>query len=121
MVELDDNDIDTFYDSTSSKSGDISNGIEIGTYIMIALSCFALGFNCCVFVWIGKYYPSTATYKIQRIDCLVTSVSQIGIIAQFLGSLDKHHNKYICTIATCFCLIAPMQPIVSCLFYTITP
>ena len=119
MVVLDHN--DTLDNSTASKSEDISDGIEIWTYIMIALSCLALGCNFWMFVHIGKYFPSTATYKIQRIDCLVTSVSQIGIIAQFLGSLDKHHNKYICTIATCFCLIAPMQPIVSCLFYTITP
>ena len=119
MVELDDNDIDTFYDSTTSKSGDISNGIEIGTYIMIALSCFALGFNCCVFVWIGKYYPSTATYKIQRIDCLVTCLSQFGIIVHFLGSMDKHQDKHMCTIATFFCVVGGLQPIVSCLFLAI--
>ena len=118
MVVLDQN--DTLYNSTTSKSGDISYGIEIGTYIMIALSCFALGFNCWMCVHIGKNCPSTAIYQIQRIDCLVTSLSQIGIVAQLLGSIDVYHDKYMCTIATCLSLVAPLQPIVSCLFLAIT-
>jgi len=116
MVVLDPS--DTLNNSTTS--GDISDGIEIGTYIMIALSCFVLGFNCWMFVHIGKNCPSTAIYQIQRIDCLVTSLSQIGTIAQLLGSIDKYQNKYICTIATCFCLLSTLQPIVSCLFLAIT-
>ena len=107
-------------DHNDTQSGDISDGIEIWTYIMIALSCFALVFNFWMFVHIGKYFPSTATYKIQRIDCLVTSLSQVGMIAQFLGSMDKHHNNHICTIATFFCVVAVLQPIVSCLFLAIT-
>ena len=114
MVVLDHN--DTLYNSTISKSDDISDGIEIWTYIMIALSCFALGFNFWMFVHIKKNFPSTATYKIQRIDCLVTSLSQIGMIGHFLGSMDKHHDKLMCTIAACFCIVAVLQPIVSCLF-----
>ena len=118
MEVLDHN--DTLYNSTTSRSEDISDGIKIGTYIMIALSCFALGFNFWMNVHIGKYFASTAIYKIQRIDCLVTSLSQIGIIPQFLGSMDKHHNKYICTIATFFHLVAVLQPIVSCLFLAIS-
>ena len=117
MEVLDHN--DTLYNSTTSRSEDISDGIKIGTYIMIALSCFALGFNFWVFVHIGKYCLSTATYKIQRIDCLVTSLSQIGIVAQLLGSIDVYHDKYMCTIATCLSLVAPLQPIVSCLFSAI--
>ena len=94
-------------DHNDTQSGDISDGIEIWTYIMIALSCFALVFNFWMFVHIGKYFPSTATYKIQRIDCLVTSLSQVGMIAQFLGSMDKHHNNHIgmhhCHIFLCSC------------------
>ena len=116
MVVLD----DILYISTTSKSEDISYEIEIWTYIMITLSCFALGSNFWMFVHIAKNFPSTAIYKIQRIDCLGTCLSQLGMIGQFLGSIDKHHNKYICTIATFFHLVAVLQPIVSCLFLAIT-
>ena len=117
MVVLDHN--DTLDNSTTSKSEDISDGIEIWTYIMIALSCLALGCNFWMFVHIGKYFPSTATYKIQRIDCLVTCLSQFGIIVHFLGSMDKQHDKHMCTIATFFCVVGGLQPIVSCLFLAI--
>ena len=48
MEVLDHN--DTLYNSTTSKSEDISDGIEIWTYILIALSCFALGCNFWMFV-----------------------------------------------------------------------
>ena len=106
---------------TTTKLGDISPNIFIGTYIMIALSIWAMVFNFFTFVNIGKYYPTTATYKIQRIDSLITSISQMGIIVQFLGSIDIFQNKFLCTIATGTCMVGILQPIVSCLFLAIIP
>ena len=106
---------------TTTKLGDISQSIFIWTYIMIALSIWAMVFNFFTFVNIGKYYPTTATYKIQRIDSLITCISQMGMIAQFLGSIDIFQNKFLCTIATGTCMVGILQPIVSCLFLAIVP
>ena len=107
--------------ATTTKLGDISQSIFIWTYIMIALSIWAMVFNFFTFVNIGKYYPTTATYKIQRIDSLITCISQMGIIAQFLGSIDIFQYKFLCTIATGTCMVGILQPIVSCLFLAIIP
>ena len=106
---------------TTAKSGDISQNIVIATCIMIALSIWAMVYNFITFIKIGKYYPTTATYKIQRIDSLITCISQIGIIGQFLGSIDVFQNKFLCAIATGTCMVAILQPIVSCLFLAIVP
>ena len=65
---------------TIAKSGDPSQGIVFGTYIMIVLSIIAMGYNCLMYFHIGKDYPKTATYLILRFDCLVTCLSQIGVI-----------------------------------------
>ena len=106
---------------TTTKLGDISPNIFIGTYIMIALSIWAMVINFFTFVNIGKYYPTTATYKIQRIDSLIMCISQMGTIGQFLGSIDKFQNKFLCTIATGTCMVAILQPTVSFLFLSIIP
>ena len=88
---------------------------------MIAFSFFAMGSNYWMFGQIGQYFPTTATYQIQRIDCLVTVVSQIGTIALFFASMDVFCNKYVCIIATCGGIVGFLQPIVSCLFLAIIP
>ena len=106
---------------TTAKSGDISQNIVIATCIMIALSIWAMVYNFITFIKIGKYYPTTATYKIQRIDSLITCISQIGVIGQFLGSIKIFQNEYLCTIVTGWCMVALLQPIVSCLFLAIIP
>ena len=106
---------------TTAKSGDISQNIVIATCIMIALSIWAMVYNFITFIKIGKYYPTTATYKIQRIDSLITCISQIGVIGQFLGSIKIFHNEYLCTIVTGWCMVGLLQPIVSCLFLAIIP
>ena len=106
---------------TTAKSGDISQNIVIATCIMIALSIWAMVYNFITFIKIGKYYPTTATYKIQRIDSLITCISQIGVIGQFLGSIKIFQNEYLCTIVTGWCMVGLLQPIVSCLFLAIIP
>ena len=111
----------TEFNETTTKLGDISQSIFIGTCIMIALSILVMVINFNIFIIIGKYYPTTATYKIQRIDSLITCISQMGIIAQFLGSIDIFQNKFLCTIATGTCMVGILQPIVSCLFLAIVP
>ena len=107
--------------ATTTKLGDISQSIFIWTYIMIALSIWAMIYNFITFINIGKNYPTTATYKIQRIDSLITCISQIGVIGQFLGSIKIFQNEYLCTIVTGWCMVGLLQPIVSCLFLAIIP
>ena len=111
----------TDFNETTTNLEDVSQGIFVGTCIMIALSILAMFINFNTFIIIGKYYPTTATYKIQRIDSLITCISQIGIIGQFLGSIDVFQNKFLCAIATGTCMVAILQPIVSCLFLAIVP
>ena len=109
------------FNETTTNLEDVSQGIFVGTCIMIALSILAMFINFNTFIIIGKYYPTTATYKIQRIDSLITCISQIGIIGQFLGSIDVFQNKFLCAILTGTCMVAILQPIVSCLFLAIVP
>ena len=109
------------FDGTISQLGDTKHSIFIGSCIIISLSIWAMVYNFITFIKIGKYYPTTATYKIQRIDSLITCISQIGIIGQFLGSIDVFQNKFLCAIATGTCMVAILQPIVSCLFLAIVP
>ena len=111
----------TNLNETTTNLEDVSQGIFVGTCIMIALSILAMFINFNTFIIIGKYYPTTATYKIQRIDSLITCISQIGIIGQFLGSIDVFQNKFLCAILTGTCMVAILQPIVSCLFLAIVP
>ena len=106
---------------TTTKVGDISQNILIGTWIMIALSIWAMVSNFITFINIAKNFPNTATYKIQMIDSLITCISQIGVIGQLTGSINIFRNKYLCTMATGLCLVALLQPIVSCLFLAIVP
>ena len=108
-------------DLTAAIFGDTSQSIFIGTCIMIALSILAMVNNCVTFIIIGKYYPTTANYKIQMIDSLIMCVSQIGIIGQLIGSMNIFRNNFLCYIATGWSLVALLQPIVSCLFLAITP
>ena len=111
----------TDFNETTTNLEEVSQGIFVGTCIMIALSILAMFINFNTFIIIGKYYPTTATYKIQRIDSLITCISQIGIIGQFLGSIDVFQNKFLCAILTGTCMVAILQPIVSCLFLAIVP
>ena len=111
----------TDFNETTTNLEDVSQGIFVGTCIMIALSILAMVINFNTFIIIGKYYPTTATYKIQRIDSLITCISQIGVIGQFLGSIKIFQNEYLCTIVTSWCMVALLQPIVSCLFLAIIP
>ena len=106
---------------TTAKSGDISQNIVIATCIMIALSIWAMVYNFITFIKIGKYYPTTATYKIQRIESLITCICQMGTIVQFLGSIDIFQNEFICAIATSTCVVAILQPIVGFIFLSIVP
>ena len=109
------------FNETIANLGESSQGFVIGSYILIVLYIIAMGINYWMCVFIGKTHPKTATYQIQRIDCLVTCLSQIGTIAEILGSIDKHNIKLICTIATGLNVITCLQPIVSCLFLAIIP
>ena len=111
----------TEFNETTTKLGDISQSIFIGTCIMIALSILVMVINFNIFIIIGKYYPTTATYKIQRIDSLIMCISQMGTIGQFLGSIDKFQNKFLCTFVTGMCMVAILQPTVSFLFLSIIP
>ena len=106
---------------TTTKVGDISQNILIGTWIMITLSIWAMVSNFITFISIAKYYPTTVTYKIQMIDSSITCITQIGVIGQLTGSIDLFRNEYVCTMATGLCLVTLLQPIVSCLFLAIVP
>ena len=106
---------------TIAKSEDSSQGIVLGTYIMIVLSIIAMGYNCLMYFHIGKDYPKTATYLILRFDCLITCPSSFGVIALLVGSMGEYDNKLICIIATALQCISFIQPIVSCLFLAIIP
>ena len=109
------------FNETISQLGDTRHSIFIGSCIIISLSIWAMVYNFITFINIGKHYPNTATYKIQRIDSLITCVSQIGVIGQFMGSIKIFQNEYLCTIVTGWCMVALLQPIVSCLFLAIIP
>ena len=113
--------MDSNENETIAKSGDSGQGVIIFTYIMIVLSIFAMGFNFWMTLYIGNYYPKRATYQIQRIDCFLTGLSQIGMIALMLGNIGKYDDKLICAIATGLHCIEFMQPIVSYLFLAIIP
>ena len=109
---------DTFHNSTSTKSGD---ELVIWTYINILLSIFALIINLFWFAIIGKNGPVSATYQIQRIDSLITALSQFGLIGHHLGSIDIFRNKFCCTVATSLCLVSVLHPIMSWLYLVIIP
>ena len=109
------------FNESTAILGDISQSILMWTWIMIALSILAMVNSFITFIIIGKYYPTTPTYKIQMIDSLITCISQIGIIGHLIGSMDIFRNNFLCSIATGLCLVALLQPIVSCLFLAIIP
>ena len=111
----------TDFNETTTNLEDVSQGIFVGTCIMIALSILAMFINFNTFIIIGKYYPTTATYKIQRIESLITCICQMGTIVQFLGSIDIFQNEFICAIATSTCVVAILQPIVGFIFLSIVP
>ena len=110
---------DPFHNSTSTKLGD--EQLVIWTYINILLSIFAMIINLYWFAIIGSNGPVSATYHIQRIDSLITALSQFGIIGHHLGSIDIFRNKFCCTVATSLCIVSVLHPIMSWLYLVIIP
>ena len=109
------------FNETISQLGDTRHSIFIGSCIIISLSIWAMVYNFITFINIGKHYPNTATYKIQRIESLITCICQMGTIVQFLGSIDIFQNEFLCAIATSTCVVAILQPIVGFIFLSIVP
>ena len=121
---------ETLSNLTSTSPPEDPLGFKIWTWILLLLTIFSMGFNYWMFKYIGKHFPLSqslfgkrfppmAIYLTQRIDCLVTSVSQIGALTLLIGSLSETPNEHVCAIGQGIGLFMVMQPIVSCLFLAI--
>jgi len=97
-------------------SDQIGSEVLIWTKLLVILTIFAMGFNFGMYVYIGRCFPQSATYQIQKIDSLVTSVSLTGMLTSLLSMISETPNGYVCTFGTGAVLVAVAQPILSCLF-----
>ena len=77
----------------------VINYTEAVTYICLALSPIAGVTNILCYFYTKKTFNDNAPYRILRIECVITTLSQIGYIGVFLGSLQETPYLAICISA----------------------
>ena len=74
----------------------VINYVEAVTYICLALSPIAGITNILCYFYTKKTFNDNAPYRILRIECVITTLSQIGYIGVFIGSLQETPYLAIC-------------------------
>ena len=74
----------------------VINYTEAVTYICLALSPIAGITNILCYFYTKKTFNDNAPYRILRIECVITTLCQVGYICVFLGSLQETPYLAIC-------------------------
>ena len=77
----------------------VINYTEAVTYICLALSPIAGITNILCYFYTKKTFNDNAPYRILRIECVITTLCQVGYICVFLGSLHETPYLAICISA----------------------
>ena len=78
----------------------VNEDIVINTYIEVGLSILVLITGAITAATIEYKFPKSFVFRVIQIDCIVSSVCQLGIIASLLSSITEEPNILICSVAS---------------------
>ena len=74
--------------------------VEAVTYVCFILSVIAVISNIACFVYTKKTFNENTPYRILRIECVITTLCQLGFISVLLGSLQESPYPAMCISAS---------------------
>ena len=74
--------------------------VEAFTYIGFILTVIAVISNIASFVYTKKTFNENVPYRILQIECIITTLCQLGFCGVLLGSLQESPNLMMCISAT---------------------
>ena len=74
--------------------------IEIATYLCVVLSVIAAISNIVCYFYTKKTFNENTPYRILRIECVITTLCQLGFISVLLGSLQESPYPAMCISAS---------------------
>ena len=74
--------------------------VEAVTYICLALSPIAGITNILCYFYTKKTFNENTPYRILRIECVITTLCQLGFISVLLGSLQESPYPAMCISAS---------------------
>ena len=74
--------------------------VEAVTYICFILSVIAAISNIASFVYTKKTFNENVPYRILQIECIITTLCQLGFLGVLLGSLQESPNLVMCISAS---------------------
>lgn len=77
----------------------VSDQIFASTYFEVGLSALTLIVAAANAFWLHYRFPKTLVFRIQKVDSITTSVSQLGFITTLFSSITENPDPFICTVA----------------------